>query len=181
MEPESPFDDAAVLAEVIAAFRRLDPAARERVYETIGIFFQLKKPEPLSETRPAPAPTSFTTAPRPKFSADMAPSPKQFLMEKDSHTDVERVACLAYYLQQYRDQPNFSTLDISKLNTDAAQRKFANAAWSVTNAIKMGYLVPADRGTKQLSAAQSGLRSSTTRAESERRLSRSISPPPLRP
>jgi hypothetical protein len=65
---------------------------------------------------------------------------------------VEKVACLAYYLTHYRDTPHFKTLDISKLNTEAALIKLSNPAVSVDNATKMRYLVPATKGNKQLSA-----------------------------
>jgi hypothetical protein len=80
-------------------------------------------------------------------------SPKQFILEKQPRTDVERIACLGYYLTHYRETPNFKTLDLSKLNTEAAQPKFSNAANSTSNAVKTGYLVPSTRGQKQLSAA----------------------------
>ena len=73
-------------------------------------------------------------------------------MQKQPKTDVERVACLAFYLTHYRSVRFFKTLDISKLNTDAAQVKFANAAYAVANAEKAGLLAPAQRGQKQLSA-----------------------------
>jgi hypothetical protein len=43
-------------------------------------------------------------------------------------------------------------LDISKLNTETAQVKFSNAAVAVQNAVTTGYLVPATKGNKQLSA-----------------------------
>jgi hypothetical protein len=49
--------------------------------------------------------------------------------------------------------PEFTTLDISKLNTEAAQRKLSNATAAVNNASQYGYLVPAGKGTKQISAA----------------------------
>jgi len=62
-------------------------------------------------------------------------------MEKQPRTDVERVACLAYYLTHYRNTPYFKTLDLGKLNTEAAQPKFSNAAYASNNALKMGYLV----------------------------------------
>jgi len=65
---------------------------------------------------------------------------------------VEKVACLAYYLTHYRDTPYFKTLDISKLNTEAAQVKFSNAAVAVENATRLRYLVPATKGNKQLSS-----------------------------
>jgi hypothetical protein len=60
---------------------------------------------------------------------------------------------LAYYLTHYRDQPHFKTLDISKLNTEAAQIKFSNPALSVNNAAITGYLAQASKGNKQISAA----------------------------
>jgi hypothetical protein len=63
------------------------------------------------------------------------------------------VACLAYYLANYRDTPHFKTIDISALNTEAAQPKFSNASVSVDNAKQAGLLVPATKGNKQISAA----------------------------
>ncbi|NCA82096.1 MAG: hypothetical protein EOM72_05060 [Opitutae bacterium] len=78
--------------------------------------------------------------------------PKQFMIEKAPHTDIERVACLAYYLTHYRETPNFTTLEISKTNTEAAQPKFANAAQAVKNATYRGFLVPSIGGKKQLGA-----------------------------
>jgi len=87
-----------------------------------------------------------------EFSKDRSLSPKEFLFEKDPKTDVERVACLAYYLTHYLNTPHFKTIDISKLNTEAAQLKFSNPAFAVDNATKAGYLVPAIKNQKQLSA-----------------------------
>ena len=80
-------------------------------------------------------------------------SPKEFLLEKQPRTDVERMACLAYYLTHYRDTPHFKTLDLSKLNTESAQPKFANAANTTNNAVKRGYLVQSSKGQRQLGAA----------------------------
>ena len=81
------------------------------------------------------------------------PSPKDFLFHKQPDTDVERVACLAYYLTHYRGTTPFKTIDISKLNTEAAQRKFANAANTMANATRGNFLVQAGKkGMKQLSA-----------------------------
>lgn len=79
-------------------------------------------------------------------------SAKDFLMEKAPKTDVERIACLAYYLTHYKGIPHFKTLDISQLNTDAAQPKFSNAGYSTNNALKLGYIVSSTKGHRQLSA-----------------------------
>jgi hypothetical protein len=91
--------------------------------------------------------------PRVGFSEDLAISPKEFLIEKQPRTDVERMASLAFYLAHYRDMPFFKTVDLSKLNTEAAQPKFSNAAVTSNNALKMGYLASASKGARQLSAA----------------------------
>ena len=72
-------------------------------------------------------------------------------MERAPKTDVERIACLAYYLTHYRGTPHFKTLDISALNTEAAQPKFSNTAYSTNNAVKLGYIVPSTKGQRQLS------------------------------
>jgi len=87
------------------------------------------------------------------FSDEKIVSPKEFLFQKRPQSDVERVAALAYYLTHYKDTPHFKTLDISRLNTEAAQAKLSNAAYAVDNATKQGYLVPAIKGNKQISAA----------------------------
>jgi hypothetical protein len=89
----------------------------------------------------------------PSFSTDSDMSPKEFILTKQPRSDVERIAALAYYLAHYRDIQQFKTLDLSKLNTEAAQPKFSNAASSANNAVKQGYLIPTTRGQRQLSAA----------------------------
>jgi len=88
----------------------------------------------------------------PSFSEDRSMSPKEFLFQKQPKTDIERVACLAFYLTHYRDTPFFKTFDISKMNTEAAQIKLSNPTVAVDNATRAGYLVPAIKGQKQLSA-----------------------------
>lgn len=88
-----------------------------------------------------------------KFSGRSDLSPKQFMLEKQPKTDVERMACLAYYLTHFRDTPHFKTNDLSKLNTEAAQRKFSNAAVTAKNAVQARFFVPAPKkGHRQLSA-----------------------------
>lgn len=158
MPNEPKTDDAEVLGQIISSMKKLDVDARRRVYQTIGTFFQLDQ----SSSRPTTSTdgrtvSDYQTTPsppgEPSFSADRAPKPKHFLNEKQPRTDVERVACLAFYLTHYRDMPEFTTLDISKLNTEGAQRKLSNATAAVNNASQYGYLVPAGKGTKQISAA----------------------------
>jgi len=145
-----------VLTTVLQALQDLPPEARLRVVAAVTSFFGIATP---LHIRPSSTPSAVmaagerTSHDQPSsFSQDRTPSPKEFLLEKRPQTDVERIACLAYYVTHYRGTPHFKTLDLSKLNTEAAQVKFSNASWAVDNATKLGYLVPATKGAKQISA-----------------------------
>jgi hypothetical protein len=136
------------LGEVVAVFRRLEGPSRERLLKTIATLFAIN----LVEAHQAGPRTVTFAEPVERFSKEQSLSPKEFLIKKQPQSDVERVACLGYYLAHYRDQQHFNTRDISSLNTEAAQRRFANAANAVGNATQYGYLVPGVKGMKQLSA-----------------------------
>jgi hypothetical protein len=144
--------EAETLQLVIGAMQPLSKDGRERLIKTVSIFFDLRGggTAPMRERTYRAQPTSEHTTP--SFSEDRSMSPKEFLLEKQPRTDVERVACLAYYLTHYRDTQHFKTIDISKLNTESAQRKFSNAAKAVDNAARSEYLVTATKGQKQLGA-----------------------------
>jgi hypothetical protein len=138
---------AAALTRVLEILGKLDSEGRRRVIETIATFFQIAQP-----ARQHVVEHSVRSQSSVPFSEDRSLSPKEFLLEKDPKTDVEKVACLAYYLTHYRGLPHFKTIDISKLNTEAAQIKFSNAAVAVNNASLQNYLTGAGKGAKQLSA-----------------------------
>lgn len=136
---------------VLSLLQKVDGQTRERILKSAATFFGVRLAEPanvVSHTAPSNRPEASGTY----FSEDRSISAKQFMFEKQPRTDVEKVACLAFYLTHYRDTPHFKTLDISKLNTEAAQAKFSNPAVAVENASKTNYLVPATKGNKQLSA-----------------------------
>jgi len=150
-------DDLKAFSRIIEVLQPLERENRIRLLHTVSQFLGLESPSPTSSPsadtyalRDAEHVVSRQQGP---FSTDRSASAKQFLLEKQPKTDVERVACLAYYLTHLRDTPHFRTLDISKLNTEAAQPKFTNAHYSVDNATKMGYLAAATKGSKQISAA----------------------------
>ncbi len=140
-----------VIKRVISALEELADQDRARALRAVSTYFDDDTDEisvPTRETRPA----DFTRSPS-NFSAERGPSPKQFIFEKQPRTDVERMACLAYYLTHYRDTPHFKTVELTKLNTEAAQSKFSNPSVTAANALKCGYLAEADRGKRQLAAA----------------------------
>jgi hypothetical protein len=123
------------LNAVIQVLSELDEGARARVLNSVCTFFNHESGS--REMGPVTSAPDQSTA-RPAFSESKAPSPKEFLFEKHPKTDVERIACLAYYLTHYRDMPQFKTLDLGKLNTEAAQIKFSNTAYASDNATKAG-------------------------------------------
>lgn len=143
-------NDYDALGKIIESLKVLSPEDRKRILQTVATFYQIGSVG--SEAKPAnkSLPTQGAVE---SFSEDTVMSPKEFLLEKQPRTDVERIACLAFYLTHYRSTPHFKTLDLSKLNTEAAHPKFSNAAVATNNALKLGYLAPGTKGQKQLSAA----------------------------
>jgi hypothetical protein len=140
--------------QIVSALRGLPEDAQPRVLRSVLTFLGLGESRvgatlgPISE--PAVPPSSLGH--ESPFSEDRTSSPKAFMVEKKPITDIERIACLAYYLTHYRGTSHFKTLDLSKLNTEAAQIKFSNPSVAVDNATAAGLLVPAGRGNKQISA-----------------------------
>lgn len=143
-------DDFEALSTIVGVLKQLDLDAQKRVLQSVQTFLGVpaeRVQHSINGTLP------FSEAPyNQSFSRDRSATPKEFLRDKNPMTDVERVTCLAYYLTHYRDTPHFKTLDISTLNTEAAQPKFSNTAVAVDNARKLGYLVPATKGNKQITA-----------------------------
>jgi hypothetical protein len=151
--PDVQVDEVQVLGRVLQLLKELPDDSRERVIQTACAYFGLsQRPGPAAKQGKASATASAAVDPT-AFSADRSLSPKAFLLEKQPQTDVERVACLAYFLTHYLNQPHFKTIDISLANTQAAQVKFSNPAFATSNALKMGYLAEAGKGNRQLSAA----------------------------
>lgn len=139
---------------IISALNPLTDEARRRLLNSAATLLRIDQPQRgfTSTILPVSPPAGELQRSSAPFSADTEMSPKEFLFEKKPQTDVERIACLAYYLTHYRSTPHFKTTDLSLLNTEAAQPKFANTANSSTNAVKLGYLVPSTKGQRQLSA-----------------------------
>ena len=154
--PEGLQENFGVLSKITSELTKLNPEERERILKAVMVFFDIAPYSPSiieqssSGTRAKALGSRRITQ---SFSEDRSMSPKAFLLQKEPRTDIEKVTCLAYYLTHYRETPHFKTIDISKLNTEAAQRKFSNAATAVDNATKASFLVPSVKGQKQLGAA----------------------------
>lgn len=143
--------------DVIERLTEFDNEARRSVFRRALGFFELDlTPAATAGLRSQPDTTSTRREPMnggaSHFGDRTELPPKEFMFQKQPRTDIERIACLAYYLTHYRDTRQFKTIDLSKLNTEGAQIKFSNTAFAVVNATNAGLLVAAEKGCKQLSA-----------------------------
>ena len=155
---ETSFDDLAAFNQVVSAMSSLSSEGRLRLFRTVATYFDLpsvgSSNTHLTSSAVLPAPPAISASQTKPgfFSEDRSISPKQFLFGKRPQTDIERVTCLAFYITHYRDTPHFKTLDLSKLNTEAAQIKFSNPNAAVDNATQAGLLAQSGQGQKQISA-----------------------------
>ena len=147
------------VSRIIELLEPLSVSDREHVLRTVGTWFRIGfspaagSAEAQSGSRGESLPSSRNTTEEEKFSNRVELSAKEFIFEKEPTTEAERVACLAYYLTHYQDTPHFKTVDLSRLNTEAAQRKLSNPAVAANNAMRDGFFVQAPKsGYKQLSA-----------------------------
>ena len=146
-------DDVKALTTIVNILKNLDEESQARVLTSVQAFLGLGRSRfeqsPIIQDVQDQVISSQASS---TFSEDRTMSPKEFVRNKEPSSDVERVACLAYYLAHYRGTPHFKTVDISSLNIEAAQPKFSNASVAVDNARARGLLVPSTKGNKQLSA-----------------------------
>jgi hypothetical protein len=146
-------DDVEALTTIVNILKQLDEDVRRRVLSSVHTFLDIEPANGNIARSSAPTPGQSAFPPPAEFAKDRSLSPKEFIRDKKPASDVERVACLAYFLSRYRETPHFKTIDISAINTEAAQPKFSNTSFAVENASKQGYLVAALKGSKQISAA----------------------------
>ncbi len=137
--------------EIVSRLSILDEADQKHVLDMVCQWFRFSAHSKIPTRSHVSEPDSPEKSVG-MFSKESDLTPKEFLMEKNPRTNVERVACLAYYLTHYRGARHFKTIDISKLNTEAAQPKFANPTVALDSAAKSGLVVASGKGAKQISA-----------------------------
>jgi len=158
MDFENPQRELDVLNRIIQSLSKVEKDVQVRLLQTVITFLNLEDQILIKKTATSSLSSIISSGVSSSFSSGSSFSDreqltaKEFMLLKSPKTSTERVVCLAYYLTHYKDTPYFKTFDISKVNTEAAQQKFANAAWAVKDAARMNLLVPAPKGKKQLSA-----------------------------
>ena len=160
MMSEDVQDEFEVVTTIIRLLKPLDQTDQNRIIQTVRTFYSLDKSDAhILQTVPTSQNTQVIASHHsgstvPYSEPEQQPiSAKEFIMEKMPQSDMERVACLAYYLAHYREQPYFKNLDLDKLNTEAAQPRFSNLSKSAGNALTNHYLALAPtKGMKQISA-----------------------------
>ncbi len=150
-KPNNPVQAIPRIVDLLVSF---SDEERSRIIQGVVSYLGLDDGLGGHKAEPLASGTPVANGREPVFSDHEELGPKAFLMDKSPKTDVDRVACLAYYLTHYRELKYFKTTDISSLNTEAAQRKFSNVTCSVSNASEKGYLAPApQKKHKQIAAA----------------------------
>jgi hypothetical protein len=133
---------------MLNALEPLDATERDFAIKTVvgrlGLAIDMGKPDPGKPDPGKPDPG------KPAATKPDVQKPSLFLAGKRPQLDIERVACLAYLLKHTKDLAAFKTLDITKLNTEAAGRDLSNTSAIARNAVRAGYLAKAGGGKKQI-------------------------------
>jgi len=148
MKKQSRQSDIEALAKVVAAVELLEPPQQIWVLQTAASRFslttnQLQQPGAKSKS------DEITAA---LGSGDGEASPKEFLNAKNPRTQVQRIACLAYFLSKRRRTPRFNTRQLADLNSEAGWHGFSSPSVCVENASKAKLLSLAGGGNKQLTS-----------------------------
>lgn len=95
---------------------------------------------------PAVQNNAFSAVPDAKAGA----TAKSFIATKRPKTDVEKIACLAFFLTHYTSTARFKTADLERVATEAAI-DISNFPRAVDNATRQSkFLAKAGTGTKQI-------------------------------
>ncbi|MGI8743941.1 MAG: hypothetical protein ACR2NN_15465 [Bryobacteraceae bacterium] len=144
-------EELTALGAVLGALEPLDEAKRLFVLRTVVDRLALKETF-TSSTLELGADQKKTSRTHAEGVGQGEATPKDFMRSKQPKTDVQRIACLADYLARARETSQFKTLDLTKLNTEAAGARFSNAAVAVSNATSAGLLTAAGGEKKQITA-----------------------------
>lgn len=76
---------------------------------------------------------------------------KDFVVSKKPKNGYQRLACLAFYLEKYKQCKDFNAKDLGQANTDAKQTEISNIPAYLRDATtKYGFFSPTAKGKKAL-------------------------------
>jgi hypothetical protein len=140
------------LGIVLAALKDLEPTQRSWVIASVVSNLGISAPLLAPASTAAAGTVGAQSVALPGAPGSNAHA-KAFLRAKNPKSDVLRVACLAYYLTNFKETPAFKTKDITDMNRDAAGTSLSNPSQTVGNAYNQNhYLAPAGKGAKQITA-----------------------------
>jgi hypothetical protein len=146
----------AAAKSVYAALLPLNPSGRQFVLKTVG---ERLGGEPLGGETLKRSGGGAPTEPRLPAERTGQSSPssldggtvKDFLKQKRPKTDVQRIACLAFFLTHHMNQPRFGTKDVRVLNDKAGWTPFANPTVAIANATRQNrFIAAASQGKKRI-------------------------------
>jgi hypothetical protein len=144
----------AAVKTVYGALAPLEDKGRQFVLKTVTDRLGAPTPsnrEASGSTRVEPQDPPAARPNPPAASLRSAETLIEFLRQKRPLTEVQRIACLAYYLTHNKRQPQFKTKDLTKLNTDAKQTGMSNPSMTVMNATRQNnFLSQLAHGMKQI-------------------------------
>lgn len=136
------------LSAVLEALEGLGAEDQTWVLDTAASRLALKTGGQQAGGRSAGGPPAFTS--RQPRAATNGATAREFVRTKNPRNDVQRIACLAYYLTHYRETATFKSRDLTALNTEAAGPRF-NVSRAANNAtLQNRYLAAAGSGQKQI-------------------------------
>jgi hypothetical protein len=140
--------DVDALGTVLDALSKLQVAGQQWVLDTAAARLHISVPSAGQRLKNLPPSDSGATPPANTNLGDL--KPKEFVKHKAPNSDVDRVACLAFYLTNVRQTPAYAARDLSTLNTEAAGPRF-NMSRALDNATRLScYLTSAGKGKKQI-------------------------------
>ncbi len=152
MPPAKRQKDVQAVKAIHSVLVNLDPGTRTRVLRAVGALLQMPDAAPVGTPGAGGAPSPAGTGQQ--IPADLQNlNIAAFVTSKRPADTYQRLACLAYYLEQREGKTDIFAKDLTKANTDARQLRISNIATFLDLATRRhGFFTAAGRGKKRLSA-----------------------------
>jgi hypothetical protein len=126
---------------VLNALQPLDSAGRNRVIQWVSqkLSFDVDVQQKVLDVK------------SPVVNNSTSKSIKEFVASKKPNNTYQRLACLAYFLDKYKQQPNFKNKDIVIANSEAKLPKISNVTAFINHATNpYGFFASTGKGNRYL-------------------------------